>query len=144
MRVTASNSSGRELRVDRFVINRLAPLHLERLGLLAATPRDVEPFIGKRAAHAAEDTLPNEIADGRLHHSPGGRRRKKNRLACAEQLLQSRMKPTVEIPKVFAAMADHRPGKSRERFFRNLDRPGREEFIVGNHSGNVQRTARNV
>ena len=40
----------------------------------------------------------------------------------------------VEIFKSFAAMADHRPGKSGQRFFRNFDRAGNEKFIVRRHS----------
>ena len=76
--------SGRELRIDRLVIDGLPPLHLERLGFLAAAARDVEPFVGKSAAHAAEDALPNEIADRRLHHAPGRGSGKKDGLLRAE------------------------------------------------------------
>ena len=126
--------SGREFRVDRLVIDRLPPLHLERLGLLAATPGDIEPFVGKRAAHAAEDAVAlTRLRIGRFHHAPGGRGGKKNRLLRAEQCLQARMNLAVEILEILAAMADHRPRKSRERFFRNLDRAGNEEFVVRNH-----------
>ena len=40
-------------------------------GFLAAAPRDVEPLIGERAAHAAEHALAHEIADRGFHHAPG-------------------------------------------------------------------------
>ena len=48
-------------------------------------------------------------------------------------VLQLRMDLAVEILEILAAMADHRPGKSGERFCRNLDRAGNEKLIVRNH-----------
>ena len=79
--------SGRQLAIDRFVIDVFAPLDLQRLGFLSATSGDIEPLVGKRAAHAAEHALAHEIADGCFHHAPGRRGGKKNRLLCAEQFL---------------------------------------------------------
>ena len=139
---------GRELSVDRLVIDRLPPLHLQRLGFLPAAARDIEPLVGERAAHAAEDALPNEIADRRLHHAPGRGGGKKNRLLRAKQFLQPRMDLAVKALKGFAAVANHRPGKSGEGFLRNLDRAGHEKLVVWNHekerpTSNVQRPTLN-
>ncbi len=64
--------SGRERGIERRGIDVLAPIDLKRLGFLPAAAGDVEPFIGERAAHAAEDALADEIADGGFHHAPGG------------------------------------------------------------------------
>ena len=47
---------------DAFRIDRLAPLHLDRLGLEAAFFRDIDPLIRERAAAEAEHFFPGEIA----------------------------------------------------------------------------------
>ena len=122
--------AGGELRFERAVIDRLAPLDPERLGFLPAAARDFEPFVGKSAAHAAEDALPNDIADRCLHHSPGRGSGKENRLSGAEEFLQTRMDLAIEFLERFAPMANHGPGKSGERFRRNLDRAGSEKLVV--------------
>ena len=62
--------SGREFRIDVFVIDVLSPIDLEWLGVFAATPGDIEPLVGKRAAHATEHAAINQIADGCFHHAP--------------------------------------------------------------------------
>ena len=61
----------RQFAVDSFLIDVFAPFDLERLRFLSAAARDVEPFVGKGAAHAAEDALADDVADGRFHHAPG-------------------------------------------------------------------------
>src|SRR5205814_6935638 len=55
-----------------------------------------------------------------------------------------RMETAIKIREILAAVAEHRPGKSGERFFRNLDGAGREELVVRNHGENVQRPTSNV
>ena len=40
----------------------------------------------------------------------------------------------VKIFEAFAAMTDHRPSESGQRFRRNFDRPGNEKLIVRRHS----------
>jgi len=62
--------TGLQLRLDLFRQDWLAPLDLERLGLLAATLADVEPLIGE-LRHRNSSTLPgDEIAYGSFHHAP--------------------------------------------------------------------------
>ena len=138
--------SGREFGVDIFVIDVFAPIDLKRLGVFAATFRDIEPFVGEGAAHAAKDAAIDEVADRCFHHAPGGGSGKENRLFCSEQFLQFWVNLAVEILECFAAVSDHRPGECGERFFRNLDRTGNEKFIVRSHGAtfNVQRPTSNV
>ena len=47
----------RQFAVDCPLIDMFAPFDLQCLRFLSATSRDIEPFIGKCAAHAAEDAL---------------------------------------------------------------------------------------
>ena len=77
--------SGGESGIDLLGIDVFAPFDLERLGVFAATFGDIEPFVGERAAHAAEDAAIDQIADRRLHHAPGGGGGEKDRLFGAEQ-----------------------------------------------------------
>jgi len=107
----------RQFAVDCPLIDMFAPFDLQRLRFLSATSRDIEPFIGKRAAHGAEDALAHDVADGRFHHAPGRRGRKENGLLRSEQFLQEGMNFAVEIFEGFAAMPNHRPGKGGQRFF---------------------------
>jgi hypothetical protein len=60
-----------QLAIDGFLVDVFAPFDLQRLRFLSATPRDVEPFVGERAAHAAEHALAHDVADGCFHHAPG-------------------------------------------------------------------------
>ena len=139
MSVTASNFPVASWASSASGIDRLPPLHLERLGFLAAAPRHVEPFVGKSAAHAAEDALPDEIANRPLHHPPGRGGGKKDRLLRAEERLQLRMNLAVELFECFAAVPDHRPRESGQGLLRDLDRAGCEKLVVWNHRENVQR-----
>ena len=136
--------SGREFRIERLLVDGLPPLHLERLGFLAAASRHLEPLVGKRAAHTAEDALPNEIADRTLHHTPGRGGGQKNRLLRAKQRLQSGVNLAVEALELIPAMPDHRPRKRRQGLLRHFDRSRGEKLVVWNHSGNVQRSTFNV
>jgi len=63
--------SGRERTIDIFVVDVFSPIDLERFGVFPAASRDIEPFVGERATHAAEHAAINQIADRRFHHAPG-------------------------------------------------------------------------
>jgi len=80
-------SPARQLVIESFLVDVFAPFDLQRLRFLSATPRNVEPFIGERAAHAAEHALADDVADGCFHYAPGGRGGKKNGLLRSEQFL---------------------------------------------------------
>jgi hypothetical protein len=47
--------------------------------------------------------------------------------------LQLRVNVAVEIPEIFAAMADHRARKRGHRFLGNLDRTGDEKLVMRLH-----------
>ena len=136
--------SGRQLPIDCLRIDVLAPFDLQRLGVLAAPLRDIEPFVRKRAAHAAEHAAIDQIADRGFHHAPGRGRGKKHRLLRAEQLLKLRMNRAVKILEIVAAMADHRPRKCRPGFFGNFDRTGNESLSCGCMNRNIQHPTSNV
>jgi hypothetical protein len=51
-------------------------------------------------------------------------------LSGAEEFLETRMDLPIEFLERFAPMANHGPGKSGERFWRNLDRAGSEKLVV--------------
>lgn len=62
-----------EVLADLLPPNGLTPFDLQRDGILAAALRDIQPLIGKRAAHAVENlTRTDQITDGPLHDSPRG------------------------------------------------------------------------
>ena len=56
--------------IDRPMIDMSAPFHLERLCVLAAASRYIEPFIGERTAHTTKHILADYIANGGFHHAP--------------------------------------------------------------------------
>ncbi len=64
--------SGGEPGIDLLWIDVFSPFDLERLGVFSAAFGDVEPFVGERAAHAAEHAAIDQVADRRLHYAPGG------------------------------------------------------------------------
>ena len=137
-----NQSNGVELSRSRAVdparwIDVSAPFHLQRFGLFSAAPRDIEPFVGERAAHAAKDALADEIADRCFHHAPGRRGRKKNRLLRSEELLQLRMNVAVKAFESFAAMADHRARKGGQVFSETSTGPGMKSLSCGRHRENV-------
>ena len=55
--------SGRQLLIYRLVIDVFAPLDLERLGFFPAPSGDIEPFVGKSAAHTTKHAAIDQIAD---------------------------------------------------------------------------------
>jgi hypothetical protein len=116
--------------IHRFRANGRAPRHLERFGLFAAAFRDIEPFVGKCAAHAVEHFFGDQIADGAFHHPPGGGGAQKNQLLGVEKRLQLRLDSRVEVFEPLPAMADHRRTERAERLLADLDRPRNVEFYV--------------
>ena len=127
--------AGGKLGVEQFRQDRLTPFHLEPLGLLAAALGNVEPFVGKRAAHAVEHFLGDEIANGAFHHTPRGGGGEEHRLFGAEKGLELRMNGRVELLEVVAAVADHRLAESGKGFLRNFDRARDEELGVRHGMG---------
>ena len=57
--------------IDLLRIDVFSPIDLQRLRVFAAAFGDVEPFVRERAAHAAEHAAIDQVADRRLHHTPG-------------------------------------------------------------------------
>jgi hypothetical protein len=123
--------AGGQLGLDRLGHDWLAPLDLQRLGLLAALLGHVEPLVRKRAAHAVEHFLADEIADRTLHHAPGRAGADEDRLLGVENLLQLRVDVGVERLEILRSMPNHRARKRAHGFFRNFHRAGDEQFDVG-------------
>ena len=98
-------SSG-QLPIEILRVDVLSPFHLKRLRVFPASLRDIEPFVRKRAAHAAKHAAIDQIADRRFHDAPRRRRGKKHRLLCSEQRLKLWMNLAVKIPEIFAAMSN--------------------------------------
>src|SRR6476659_506435 len=99
----------------------LSPFHLKRLGVFPASLSDIEPFVRKRAAHAAKHAAIGQVADRCFHHSPRRRRGKKHRLLCAEQRLKLWMNLAVKILEFFAAMANQWTRKCLPGFVGNFN-----------------------
>ena len=115
--------AGGEFFVHRLGADGRAPVHLQRLGVLAAAFGHVEPFVRERAAHAVEDFFGDQIADGAFHHAPGGRGGDINELLRVKQLLELRLDGGIKVFEALAAMADHRLRKCLEGFLADFDRP---------------------
>src|SRR6266446_5920994 len=111
----------------------LSPFHLKRLGVFPTSLRDIEPFVRKRAAHAAKHTAIDYVPNRCFHHSPRRRRGKKHRLLCAEQRLKLWMNLAVKILEIFAAMSNQRTRKRRPGFFGNFNWTGNEKLVVRMH-----------
>src|SRR6516165_8293179 len=111
----------------------LSPFHLKRLGVFPASLRDIEPFVGKCAAHAAKHAAVDLIADGRFHDAPRRRRGNKYRLLCAEQRLKLWMNLAVKISEIVASMSNQRTRKRCPRFFGNFNGTGNEKLVVRMH-----------
>src|SRR5947208_2198096 len=126
-------SSSSQLSIHSCGIDMFSPINLERFCDFSAALCNIEPFIGERAAHAAKHAAISKVPDGSLHHAPGRGSRKKNRLFCSEQCLKPRVNRAVKIPKILAAMADHRTRKGRPRFFRYFDGTRNEKLVVRDH-----------
>ena len=142
--VTVSNLPVASCAIDILRVDVFSPIDLQRLGVFSAALRDIEPFVGERAAHAAKHAAIDQVADRRFHHAPGRGSGKEHRLLRSEQRLQPRMNRAVKIFKIFAAMSDHRTRERRPRFLRYFNRTGNEKLVVRNHASkrptpNVQR-----
>src|SRR5919108_1391830 len=111
-----------------------SPFHFKRLSFLPATLGHIEPFVGKRAAHAAKHAAIDQITDGRFHHAPRRRRGKKHWLLRSEQRLEFWMDGAIKVLKVLTAMANQRTRKRRPCFFGNFNRPGNEKLVVRMHA----------
>ena len=131
-------SSG-QLPVEILRVDMLSPFHLKRFRAFPASFRDIEPFVRKRAAHAAKHAAINHVPNRCFHHAPRRRRGKKHRLLCAEQRLKLWMNLAVKIPKIFAAVSNQRTRKCLPGFFGNFNWTGNEKLVVRMHNGNVQR-----
>ena len=123
-------AAGGELAADCLGIHRLAPFELERGGLLAAAQRDIVPLVGERAVHAVEHLLFDDVADGAFHHAPRAAGRKIHRVLGVEERLQVRLNGLVERHEIRAAVPDHGLGHGLERFIRDGDGTGNDEFVA--------------
>ena len=85
-----------------------APVDAERLGLFHAAATDVEPLVGKGAAHAAEHLFGDKIPNRPFHHAPGRRSAQVHKPLRIEKLLELRLDLPVKILKTLTSMADHR------------------------------------
>ena len=101
--------SAGEFLIDCLGIDVFAPFDLQRFRIFSATPGDVEPFVGERAAHAAENAAIDQVTDRCLHHAPGRGGGEKDRLFGCEQFLELRVNVAVKILKVLTAVSDHGP-----------------------------------
>src|SRR5262249_58500400 len=101
-----------QLPVDRLVIDMFSPIDLQRSRLFSTTLCNVEPFVRKRAAHAAKHSAIDQVPDGCFHYAPCRRSGKEHCLFRTEESLKARMNRAVKILKIFAAMPDHRTPKS--------------------------------
>ena len=110
--------------------DRLTPLDLQSLGLLAAALGDIEPLVGKRTAHAVQNFFGNQIADRAFHHAPGGGGGEKDRAGGSEKRLQAGLDAAIEFFEIAAAVADHRTAHRTVGFFGDLDRAGNEKLGV--------------
>ena len=122
-----------QLSIDFLRVDVFSPFHFKRFSFLPTTLGDIEPFVGKRSAHAAKHAAINQITDGRFHHAPRRRRGKKHRLLRSEQRLELWMNGAVKLFKVVAAMSNQRTRKRRPGFFGNLNRPGNKKLVVRMH-----------
>src|SRR5262245_45669760 len=122
----------------------LAPLHLKRLRIFPTSLRNIEPFVRKRAAHAAKHAAIDQIADRRFHHAPCRRRGKKHWLLCSEQRLELWMNLAVKISKIFAAMSDQWARKRLPGFIGNFNWTGNEKFVVRMHEANIRHPRSNI
>ena len=51
----------RQLPIEILLVDVLSPFHLKRLGIFPASLRDIEPFVRKRAAHAAKHAAIDQL-----------------------------------------------------------------------------------
>jgi hypothetical protein len=122
--------AGGEFGVDLFGANRRTPFDLESFGLFAAALGDIEPLVREGAAHAVENLLRDEVADGAFHHAPGGGGAEIDQLLGVEQGLQLGLHFGVKIFKALAAMTDHRGSKSAKGFLAYFDGSRNVQFYM--------------
>ena len=99
--------TGGQALVDLVGTHGLAPLHGVGFGFLAAALGHVQPLVGESAVAAVEDLFLHQIADGTLHHAPGGGSAQKHLLFRAKERLQHRLDLGVKVLEPLAAMPDH-------------------------------------
>lgn len=110
--------------------DRLTPLGLKLLSLVTATLGDIIPLVGEGSVHAVEHLALHEIAEGTLHHSPGGGSGDIDGTGGTEKLLKPWLNCGIEFFEIIAAMANHGLAESLESLFGNLYGSGAEEFDV--------------
>jgi len=123
-----------ELLVHFLSADGRAPRDLKPFGLFATALADIEPLVGERAAHAVENFLRDEIADGAFHHAPGGRSAEIDELFGGEQRLKLRLHPRVEVLEALAAVADHWRSERLKGLFADFNRTGDVQFHVCHNS----------
>src|SRR5205823_3313394 len=101
--------------------------------IFSAALCDIDPFIRKRAAHAAKHASIDQVPDRSLHYAPRRGSRKEYRLLCSEQRLELWMDLAVKILKILAAMSHQWTRKCRPCFFGYFNRTGNEKFVVRLH-----------
>jgi hypothetical protein len=129
------------LPIDGLLIDMFSPIDLQRSGLLSAALGNIEPFVRKRAAHAAKHSAIDQVPDGCFHHAPCRRGGKEHRLLCSEECLKTRMNCAVKILKIFTAMPNHWTRKCGPGFVRYFNGTWNEKFVVRNHAKRSMRNA---
>ena len=122
-----------EALAEEFRGDRLAPLDLQLLGLVAAALGHIVPLVREGAGHAIEDLPFDKVTESTLHDAPGGAGGDVDGTGRLEELLEARLDRGVEFFEIVAAVADHRLAEGLERFLRDLDGSGAEEFDVLAH-----------
>ena len=120
----------REPRLEQLRSDRLAPLNLKFLCIVAAAFGDIIPFIRKSTRHAGEYFALHKIAKRTFHHSPSGGSGNKDRLLCRDQLLKTRLHGSIEFFEIIATMSDHWATKCLKGFLGDLHGSRTEEFDV--------------
>ena len=55
--------AGRQLAIDVLRVDMFSPFHLEGLGVFSTALCNIEPFVGERAAHAAQHATIDQVPD---------------------------------------------------------------------------------
>ena len=124
--------TGGEFLADGLGIDGLTPFEFERGGLFAAAEGDVIPLVGEGAVHAVEHLLFDDVAEGALPHAPRAAGGQIDRVLGVAESLEVGLDRIVERDEIGAAMTDHRLRHGAQRFFRDGDGAGDEEFVAHN------------